>query len=292
MNRLTCLLATLACALLMSVVYAQDAPSPAGQQPAGGPGGPGRGGMGGPGFGFRMPAFPLLETLDADKDGKLSKEEIDAAVAALKKLDKDGDGKLSKEEIGWPPAGMGRRGPGMMGFGGPGFGPGGFGGGPGGNPVDSFMSNDKNGDGKVTKEELPNPMQQFIERADTNKDGAVDKSEVEAVMNEMGRRGGMRGGPGGFGGGPGGGADSGPVVSFVDRIMNNDKDSDGKVTKEELPERMQWMVQRLDTNQDGAIDKAEAEAAAAPRVRRGGAAPGANPGGEQPKDPPANPDGK
>jgi len=276
-----------------------------------------------------MPAFPLLETLDADKDGKLSKEEIDGAVAALKKLDKDGDGKLSKEEIGWPPAGMGRGGPGMMGFGGPGFGPGGFGGGPGGNPVERLMSNDKNGDGKVTKEELPdpmqpmleradtnkdgaidkteaderfmsndkngdgkvtteelpNPMQQFIERADTNKDGAVDKSEVEAVMNEMGRR-------GGFGGGPGGGADSGPVVSFVDRIMNNDKDSDGKVTKEELPERMQWMVQRLDTNQDGAIDKAEAEAAAAPRVRRGGAAPGANPGGEQPKDPPANPDGK
>ena len=59
-------------------------------------------------FGCRL--FPLLETLDADKDGKLSQAEIDDAVAALKKLDKDGDGKLSKEEIGWPPAGMGRSG--------------------------------------------------------------------------------------------------------------------------------------------------------------------------------------
>ena len=56
--------------------------------------------------------------------------------------------------------------------------------------------------------------------------------------------------------------------------MSNDKDSDGKVTKEELPERMQWMVQRLDTNQDGAIDKAEAEAAARPgSSARGDAGP-------------------
>jgi hypothetical protein len=220
MNRLTCLLAALSCALLIGVACAQDASPPPGPQPAGAPGpdaqspgaqspgGQRRGGMGGPGFGFRMPTFPLLETLDADKDGKLSQAEIDGAVAALKKLDKDGDGKLSKEEIGWPPVGMGRGRPGMMGSGGPGFGPGGVGGDPG--------------------------------------------------------------------------------VSFVDRIMNNDKNSDGKVTKEELPERMQWMVQRLDTNRDGAIDKAEAEAAAAPRPRRGGASPG----GEQPKDPPANPDGK
>ena len=135
-----------------------------------------------------MPVFPLLETLDADQDGKLSKEEIDDAVAALKKLDKDGDGKLSKEEIGWPPAGMGRggrRGPGM---------------GPG--------------------PECP---------------------------------GGARRSP-----------SSGPTLSFVERIMSNDKDGDGKVTQDELPDRMKWMTQRLDTNQDGAIDKAEAEAAATP----------------------------
>lgn len=165
--------------------------------------------MGGPGFGFRMP-FPLLEALDTDKDGKLSQAEVDGAVAALKKLDKDGDGKLSKEEIGWPPAGIGRRGPGM------GFGP------------------------------------------------------------EMRRR--------GAGGGPPTAADDGPTISFVDRIMNNDKDGNGKVTKEELPERMRWMVQRLDTSQDGAIDKAEAEAAAAPRGRRDSSPPAANPGGEQPKE--------
>jgi Ca2+-binding EF-hand superfamily protein len=215
MNRLAYLLTTLACALLTSVACAQDAPPPVGQQPARGPGRPG--------FGFRLPSFPLLETLDADKDGKLSKEEIDNAVAALKKLDKDGDGKLSKEEIGWPPAGMGPGGPGGpgMGFGGPG----GLGGGPGGGP----------------------------------------------------------GGPGGFGDGPG--------VNLVERILSNDKDGDGKVTRDELPEPMRRIMQRVDTNRDGVIDKAEAEAAAATMGRRGGFGRGSNPRGEQPKNPQPNPDG-
>ena len=50
--------------------------------------------------------------------------------------------------------------------------------------------------------------------------------------------------------------------------MNNDKDGDGKVTPDEMPDRMKWMVQRLDTNQDGALDKAEAEAAATPLSQR------------------------
>ena len=59
--------------------------------------------------------------------------------------------------------------------------------------------------------------------------------------------------------------------------MNNDHDGDGKVTKEELPERMQWMVKRLDTNQDGGIDKAEAEAAAAPRNSRDRTPPAGEP---------------
>jgi len=55
--------------------------------------------------------------------------------------------------------------------------------------------------------------------------------------------------PGGFGGG-----------SFVKRVMSFDADSDGKVSKEEMPERMQErLLQRADTNGDGAIDKEEAE---------------------------------
>jgi len=37
---------------------------------------------------------------------------------------------------------------------------------------------DKNGDGKLTKDEVPERMQRLIERADSNGDGAVDKQEL------------------------------------------------------------------------------------------------------------------
>ncbi len=239
MHRPLHLFATLLCTLLVGVTVAEDAPAPGGPQPvdgpsAPGPGGPGSGGPGsgmrGPGFGFPLPPFPLLQTLDADQDGKLSAVEISGAVAALKKLDQNRDGKLSPDEIGWPPAGMGRGGPG-----------GGFMRGPG-------------------------------RRAGFGPQG-------------------MNRGAGGPGSSSGGAGESQPPASFVERIMGHDENHDGKVTPEELPERMRWMVQRLDMNRDGALDRGEAEAAAAPRARRKPAGPESNPGEEQPMNPASGPDG-
>jgi hypothetical protein len=135
-TRYSSFLALVLSVVLSGVAAAQD--PPAGGPPADGPpvggakaeggrGGPGMGGRGfGRGGGLQLPRFPLLEALDQNKDGKLSKQEIDGAVEALKSIDKDSDGKLSQEEIGWPPAFMGRGGPGMGGRG--------FRGGPGGGP--------------------------------------------------------------------------------------------------------------------------------------------------------------
>jgi len=39
----------------------------------------------------------------------------------------------------------------------------------------------------------------------------------------------------------------------------NDANSDGKLTGEEIPERMRQGMARIDTNGDGAIDKSEME---------------------------------
>jgi EF hand len=76
--------------------------------------------------------------------------------------------------------------------------------------VTIMMAFDKNGDGKLTKEEVVDErLHRLFDRADANKDGVVTKEELmalAAVMEaEMGSGGG-RGGPGGdFGGPPDGG---------------------------------------------------------------------------------------
>src|SRR5204863_334127 len=61
-------------------------------RPAFGPGGPG--GLGG------MLVRPILNASDANRDGKLSKEELESAAAALlKQWDKNGNGMLDEPEI-------------------------------------------------------------------------------------------------------------------------------------------------------------------------------------------------
>ncbi len=103
----------------------------------------------------------------------------------------------------------GSRGPGFRGPGGPGFGggrrgPGGRGpGGPGGF-LTRLLEYDLDGDDRVTRDELPERMQQRFEFMDANQDGFLDESDMEEMRNRFRNRRG-RGGPGGRGfGGPGG----------------------------------------------------------------------------------------
>ena len=105
----------------------------------------------------------------------------------------------------------GRGGPGFRGPGGPGFsggrrGPGGPGpGGPGGF-LTRLLEYDLDGDDRVSRDELPERMQQRFEFMDANQDGFLDDSDMEEMMNRF-RNGRGRGGrgPGGRGfGGPGG----------------------------------------------------------------------------------------
>src|SRR5260370_29187729 len=50
---------------------------------------------------------------------------------------------------------------------------------------------------------------------------------------------------------------------IVERILSFDKNKTGKVTKEDLPERMQYLIEKGDTNKDGALDKEEIKQLAA-----------------------------
>ena len=73
-------------------------------QPPGGPGG--RSGRGG----FGPPRFPLMNTLDANRDGEISAAELANAPEALKKIDANQDGELTRDEMFGRPGG--RVGPG------------------------------------------------------------------------------------------------------------------------------------------------------------------------------------
>jgi hypothetical protein len=69
-----------------------------------------------------------------------------------------------------------------------------------------FSQLDKNKDGKLTKDELPEQMQQFFDRLDTNHDGSVSKQEFDEMVKRFSAMRRQQSGDGGAapGGGPGG----------------------------------------------------------------------------------------
>jgi HlyD family secretion protein len=100
-----------------------------------------------------------------------------------------------------PPAEAGGQPPGGPNGGGA---PGGPPAGPGGSRSGGFdlMQLDADGDGKVSKQEAPERMQEGFDAMDTNKDGALDQSEINALREKMRAKFRADGGPGG--GPPGG----------------------------------------------------------------------------------------
>lgn len=130
-----------------------------------------------------------------------------------------------------------------------------------------FKSWDKNKDGKLTAEELPS--ERLLEWLDTNKDGVITLEEAKKAMANRPREGGARG--------------DRPQLTEAQRkqrlearFKERDANNDGKLTAGEIPEEM---LERLDTNKDGAVSKEEMAKARRQMGRGGAGGPGRGQGG-------------
>lgn len=213
-----------------------------------GPERPGRGGT----MTMRTPVFLAL---DADGDGTLSAAEIANAPRMLKTLDKNGDGQLTEEEVRPMRGGRegGRREAGPR-EGGREDGPGETAPPSADDLVKNLMAFDKNGDGKLTRDELPERMQGLFDRADTDKDGILTVDEIrkiaqlQAAPAQRGRREGERGE-----------GERGPRMSFMklDPILAAlDSDGDGVISSAEIA-NASASLRKLDKNQDGQLTEDE-----------------------------------
>lgn len=120
------------------------------------------------------------------------------------------------------------------------------------NPEEAVASMDKDGDGKITKEEAPEDLVLFFGNYDTNDDKVIDKKEAKAIVAYLRRH----------------GAKSkkatkkkqmGGKVTAQSIIDSLDKDGDGKISKEESPPELLSAFSYIDTNKDDVIDVKEAQ---------------------------------
>lgn len=132
-----------------------------------------------------------------------------------------------------------------------------------------FAALDTNSDGVIDATELAKAPES-LKKLDRNADGKISEDEARPAF----------GGPGGRGG-PGQGAVN--VDEIVARMLQMDKDGDGKLAKEELSERMQGMMERGDTNKDGFLTKDELVALARAQAQRGGPGGGGERGRDRPR---------
>ncbi len=123
-----------------------------------------------------------------------------------------------------------------------------------------FAALDKDQDGELSAEEINNAVA-ALKTLDKDNDGKLSADEMRPDMSAMGGRGGFMGGAGGPGA-PGGGRPNGDTAgSMADRMFAYDENKDEKLAKTELPERIQQMFDRFDTNKDGFLTRDELNAA-------------------------------
>ncbi|HEX4335506.1 MAG TPA: hypothetical protein VH062_06300 [Polyangiaceae bacterium] len=106
---------------------------------------------------------------------------------------------------------------------------------------------DKNGDGKLEVSELPEKMQGFLGKADSDKDGTLSVAELNAAHDAFKAK---------FAG-----HDFGKSMDPAAVLKRLDANGDGKLETAEIPPHFQKFMSKADTDGDGALTLAEMTAA-------------------------------
>ncbi len=188
-------------------------------------------------------------TLDTNGNGTLDPQEIDAAPALLAKFDKNSDGQITADEVrpAFPQGGERRNPEGASNV----------------NVVEdtvkTLMAFDANGDGKLSKSELPERMQGLFDRADQDHDGFLTAEEIRKFAAAQAAPT-NSGGPDGRGA-PEGRRGDGPRREMnlirVDAVLAAvDTNSDGVLSAEEI-RNAPASIRKLDLDGDGKVTREE-----------------------------------
>jgi Ca2+-binding EF-hand superfamily protein len=130
-----------------------------------------------------------------------------------------------------------------------------------------LRTSDKNGDGKLSKEEFDAGLKAGSEKFEMSTSAMTPSSMT----------------PGGMPGGPAAGKPGEMLANLQQMLANIDRDKNGKISESEAPPRLKSSFKQFDKDGDGELDKREIGAAMM-SMRPGAGAPGKPPGKvEQPK---------
>ncbi len=126
-----------------------------------------------------------LMAKDKNKDGKLTPDELtENERQMLQGADQNGDGGVDRQEL----AALGNKGTGIGPGGNLAAGGNGAGIGRGNEVMARFFQYDRNGDGRLTADEVPPQMMGMLRGGDLNGDHAIDAAELQAIIARLGDR--------------------------------------------------------------------------------------------------------